>query len=87
MDIALSPDLEHFIVEQVRAGEFRSASEAVDAAVRLLQRQEQRRASLCREISVGVEQLNTGQFSEHDDAGLDDFFAGIKAEGRARLAK
>jgi len=86
MNIALSPDLEQFLAETVRSGAFQSASEAVAEAVRLLKEQGSRRETLRQDIAVGVRQLNAGQFSEHNDASLDQFFAGIKAVGRSRLA-
>jgi antitoxin ParD1/3/4 len=41
MNVSLAPELERFVAETVAAGRYRSASEVVRAALRLLEKQEQ----------------------------------------------
>jgi uncharacterized protein (DUF3084 family) len=41
--------------------------------------------SLRREIAIGIEQLDSGQYIEHDEESLSAFFEDIKARGRKRL--
>ena len=43
MNVSLAPELERFVAETVASGRYRSASEVVRAALRLLEREEQKR--------------------------------------------
>jgi antitoxin ParD1/3/4 len=65
MNVSLTPELERFIAELVESGRYRSASEAVRDAVRLLQqREEEREAKLeaiRKAVDVGVEELERGE--------------------------
>jgi len=86
MDIQLSPELEQFVDESVRAGHFASASELISAALQFLKGSEApfpddpaHRAELRRQVAIGIEQANRGQFV---DFKADD----IKAEGKQRQA-
>lgn len=40
MNVSLTPELERFVAEKVASGRYRSASEVVRAALRLLEREE-----------------------------------------------
>ncbi len=81
MNISITPQLEEFLQERVRAGRYNNVSEAVRAAVRLLQLQEQqyeaRLAELRGEIDRGFEE-DTVPYTR---ALLED----IKARGRERM--
>ena len=59
MNVSLTPDLERYIQEKVDAGRYRSSSEVVREALRLLeekdQEREQRLAILRNEIQRGVD--------------------------------
>lgn len=65
MNVSLTPELERFISELVEDGRYRSASEVVRAAVRLLQEREEERTAkleaLRQAVSVGVEELERGE--------------------------
>ena len=43
--------------------------------------------ALRKDIAVGIEQLEAGDYVEHDEDTLSDLFADIKARGRRRLAE
>jgi len=43
--------------------------------------------ALRKDIAVGIEQLETGNYVEHDEDTLSDLFADIKTRGRRRLAE
>ena len=43
MNVSLAPELERFVVATVASGRYRSASEVVRAALRLLEKEEQKR--------------------------------------------
>ncbi|MBD6620003.1 type II toxin-antitoxin system Phd/YefM family antitoxin [Komarekiella sp. 'clone 1'] len=42
---------------------------------------------LRREIAIGIEQLDSGQYTEYDEESLPAFFEEIKTRGRKRLAE
>ena len=81
LDIHLSPEDEDYIKAKVTNRECGSVSEAIAAALHLLREQDKLR----RDVQVGVEQLNSGQYATYDAQSLKELFEQIKAEGRKRL--
>ena len=83
MNISITTELEQFLQERVQTGRYNNVSEAVRAAVRLLQVQEQqyetRLAELRGEIDRGFEE----DAVPYTRALVED----IKARGRARSAE
>ena len=65
MNVSLTPELEQFIADQVAAGRYRSASEAVRAAIRVLEDQEREREMklqvLRKAVEQGVVELDHGE--------------------------
>jgi antitoxin ParD1/3/4 len=90
MNVSLTPQLEEMVNKKVASGRYNSASEVVREALRLLEDQdrlrEMRIAELRKEIAIGLEQLDRGEYVEYDEASLKRRFDEIKAEGRKRLA-
>jgi putative addiction module CopG family antidote len=82
MNFLLKPELERFIAEKVKAGQYASADEIVNEALEILKEQDEfspaHEAYLRREIGRGLEQLDTGCRSDFDAKK-------IIAEERARL--
>ena len=70
MDVLLKPELQKFVAEKLKAGQYADASELVNEAVQVLQEQEQEQftkkheAYLRRELRRGLEQLDRGEFSD-----------------------
>ncbi len=56
MNVSLTPELEQFIADQVAAGRYRSASEAVRAAIRTLEDQTREREAKLQVLRAVVEQ-------------------------------
>ena len=54
MSLALKPPMDAFVQELVSSGRFESVSEAVDAALRLLQEREAKYQRLKRDIEIGI---------------------------------
>lgn len=84
MNVLLRPELEKFVAEKVKAGQFADASDIVNEALKVLKEQEEfapgEEDYLRREVRRGIEQLDQGQCS--------NFTAEtIIAEERARLAQ
>jgi len=82
-DIRLTPDMQKFVDEKVRSGQFRSASDVVNDALLALQTQDEFSPEdveeLRAEIAAAVEQADRGQFVEFSAET-------VIAEGRAILA-
>lgn len=85
MNITLTPELKAIIERKVASGLYRSASEVVREALRLLEERERvkedRLAALRAELQVGLDQLDRGEYVVMDDQMLED----VKARGRKRL--
>ena len=64
MNVSLTPELDEFVASLVEAGRYRSASEVVRAAIRLLQDLEAERSAkldaLRSSIDAGIEELDRG---------------------------
>jgi len=91
MNVSLTPQLEKLVRKKVASGRYNSASEVVREALRLLEEQdrlrEMRLEELRKEIAVGLEQLERGEHTEHDEQSLRALCEQVKTEGRRRLAK
>lgn len=76
MNVSLSPELERFVEEKIRAGQYQSADEVVNSAIAMLRQQETLSAEditeLRQEIAVGLEQLERGESAPWDAAALKD---------------
>ena len=84
MNVSLTPELEEMIQEQVRSGQYSSASEVIRDALRLFRERELLRQirleELRREIDKGLKDVEQGRVAPLD-------IAAIKAEARARKAR
>jgi antitoxin ParD1/3/4 len=83
MNVLLKPELEQFISEKVKAGQYTDASDIVNEALEMLREQEQftpeHEAFLRQEVRKGLKQLDEGQRAQFDARK-------IIAEERSRLA-
>ena len=81
MNVSLTPELERLVERQVESGEFKSASEVVRHALRLLAREEQehqaRLEALRSEIQFGIDDFDNGRHAPKDEV-----FAELRAERR-----
>lgn len=68
MNVSLPVAMVEFIDSMVSSGGYSSSSEVVREALRLLREErsiaEQRAAILRREVAIGLDQVESGQFSE-----------------------
>jgi antitoxin ParD1/3/4 len=93
MEISLSPEQVSFLERQVQSGRFASAEDAIRGAVDLLELHEADDLvgwdidELRREVQLGIDQLDRGEGIEMDEAALHEMMEGVKARGRARLAR
>ena len=88
MEVALTPELEQLIKEQVTNGHYPSAGEVIRDALRFfkdhLELRESKLESLRHDVQAGIDALERGDYSEYDvdDA---DLAEEIKTRGRHRL--
>ena len=79
MNVSLTPELERLVEAKVQSGEYRSASEVVRHALRLLSREEDEHAArldaLRAEIRLGIDDFENGRHECKDDV-----FAELRAE-------
>ena len=69
MNVSLTPDLEKYVQQKVDTGRYRSSSEVVREALRLLEEKDQARAqqlaTLKAEIQKGVDSQNSTPSPRH----------------------
>jgi putative addiction module CopG family antidote len=80
MNIALTPELEEFIQEQITIGTFASPSEVIQNGLHLLQEQTRLKQSL----QAGIDDIAQGRYSSYTNA--QDLAMEIKALGRQQQA-
>lgn len=89
MNISLTAELDAYVQEKVKTGMYHSASEVIREGLRLLREQDQIRQAkleqLRRDLDIGIEQIERGQYKVYDSEGLKRLAEEIKAEGRRRL--
>ena len=79
MDVVLKPDLAAFVKARVQSGQYANADEVINGALEVLRDVEHfspdELARVRREIAIGIDQADRGEFVEFDAAS-------IKAAGR-----
>lgn len=63
MNVSLTKELEKFVNQEVSGGLYGSASEVVREALRLLKERETRLNILRKELAIGIEQADRGEWA------------------------
>ena len=79
-DLSLSQVSEAFIQQQISIGAYRDRADAIEAGVEMLRQ----RQGLLDSLDEGRRQLDNGEYVEFDQAGLYQFFEGLKDRARRR---
>jgi antitoxin ParD1/3/4 len=91
MNVSLTPELERLIQERVDSGMYHSASEVVREALRLLRDHDEirqlRLEQLRRDIQVGLDQVEQGEYSVYTSNELPKLVDEIQAAGREKLSR
>ena len=91
MNISLTKELEELVSNKVESGRYHSASEVVREGLRLLEEQDMlknaRLGQLKKEVQIGIDQMNRGEYTDYDEKGLTQLFETVKKEGRKQLGK
>jgi antitoxin ParD1/3/4 len=76
-----------FVNSAVASGRFRSESELLAAALRLLEERERKLDALRADIQIGLDEIDRGDSIQLADATAQQFFFdSLKARGRERLS-
>ncbi len=90
MNVSLSPKLEALINEKVASGVYSSASEVLREALQLLDERDREQSAqldaLRKEVAIGIEQLERGEYTEYTDETLPELREKITKRGQEKLA-
>jgi antitoxin ParD1/3/4 len=85
MTVEIPLEYQQFVTNAIACGEFKTEGEVIAEALRILEERRQTTEYLRREMQVGLDELDRGEFVEFDEASLKEFFEQVKAEGRKDL--
>ena len=83
MTVEIPSEFQQFVHSVINRGSYKSEADVVGTALGLLRERDRRVDDLRREIQPALDRLDRGEGTEFDDAGLDAFFEGIKAQGQS----
>jgi antitoxin ParD1/3/4 len=85
MNVSLTPELERLVNDEIRDGNYKSANEVVSEGLRLVRLRRQKLAALRREIQIGIDQIERGEYLDYTS--VDELFDDIQIEVTKRAAK
>lgn len=87
MELSLTPDLQRFVDEKVKSGQFASAAEVITTALELMKDQDEMTPEdieeLRAELAVGLDQLERGECAEWD---VEEVKAHLREAAKAKKA-
>jgi antitoxin ParD1/3/4 len=86
MTVEIPSDLQQFVHQVIDSGSYKSETDVVDQALRLLQDRQKRIEKLRRDIQPALDRLDRGEGIELNEDGLDAFFEDIKAQSLSEIA-
>ena len=87
MQIVLSSEVEQLLRNELATGRYRSENEVLLEAVQLLSARDRRLEELRGQVQIGRDQIDRGEYTEFDEAGMQQFFKGLQERGRRRYAE
>lgn len=85
MNVSLTKELEQFVAQKVKSGMYQTASEVVRESLRLLSAKDANE-SLRRDIRLGFEAIEKGDYDDYDETTTAQLATDIKNRGKRRLA-
>jgi antitoxin ParD1/3/4 len=82
MTVEIPPEHQQFVKAVIASGQFESEAQVIGDALRLLEGRGRQADSLREEMRVGLEELERGDYVEHDEVSLKDFLEQLNREGR-----
>ncbi len=84
MSHSFPPELQQLVSDQLATGDYASEDEVLLAGVRLLADRTRQREELRREVQIGRDQLDRGEYTEYDEHTLREYFDDLQRRGRER---
>ncbi len=81
---SFSVELQQLVEQQLAGGNYGSENDLLLEAVRLLAQRDRRREELRRELQIGRDQLDRGEYTEYDEHTLRERFDQLQQRGRER---
>ena len=85
MNVSLTPELEKLVNDEIKQGDYKSATEVVGEGLRLVRLRRQKLAALRREIQIGIDDIEHGRYREYTS--VDELFEDIEAAAKKRSSK
>ncbi len=85
MTVEIPLEYQQLVTNAIACGEFKTEGEVIAEALRILEERRQTTEYLRREMQVGLDELDRGEYVEFDEVSLKEFFEQVKAEGRKDL--
>jgi antitoxin ParD1/3/4 len=85
MNVSLTPELEQLVNDEIKSGSYKSANEVVREGLRLVRLRRQKLAALRREIQIGIDEIERGEYVEYTS--VEELFEDIEAAVVKRAAK
>jgi putative addiction module CopG family antidote len=85
MTVEIPVEQQQFVIDSVARGEYRTEGELVSDALRILEERQRTNEYLRREMQLGFDDFDRGDYEVYDDASLNDLCEQIKMEGREEL--
>jgi antitoxin ParD1/3/4 len=85
--ISITPELQQLVEQGLASGNYGSRDELLLEAMRLLARRDQQREELRRQIQIGRDQIDRGEYTEYDEVGLRERFEQLKGRAQQRIER
>ncbi len=85
MTIDIPADRQKVVTDAIARGEFKTETEVVDEALRMFEERQRTTEYFRREMQIGLDELDRGEYQEFDEVSLKTFFEQVKADGRQGL--
>lgn len=80
MNILINEQNEELIKQKVESGHYSSPDEVMDTALRLLDARDKKLDALRKDVQLGLEQIERGEYVEYKDETLDQLFDELEVE-------
>lgn len=85
LNVSLTPELEKLVNDEIKQGDYKSASEVVGEGIRLVRLRRQKLAALRQEIQIGIDAIERGEYREYTS--VEDLFDDVEAAVAKRKAQ
>jgi len=85
VNVSLTPELEKLVNDEMKSGRYKSPNEVVREGLRLVRLRRQKLAALRREIQIGIDEIERGDYVEYGS--VDELFHDIQSDVTKRTAK